>query len=61
MTGVDRITKDVESYISKCEFCQKNKLNQKTKMPLVLTDTPEKPFEKCALVWYSRADYEWRK
>jgi len=50
MTGVDRITKDVESYISKCEFCQKNKLNQKTKMPLVLTDTPEKPFEKCALV-----------
>ena len=27
----------------------KNKLSQKTKMPLVLTDTPKKPFEKCAL------------
>ena len=43
------ITKDVENYIIKCKFCQKNKLSQKTKMPLVLTDTPEKSFEKCAL------------
>ena len=43
MTG---ITKDIENYISKCKFCQKNKLSQKTKMPLVLTDTP---FERYAL------------
>ena len=43
------ITRDVEEYISKCEFCQKNKLSRKTKMPLIITDTPERPFEKCAL------------
>jgi len=43
------ITRDVEEYIAKCEFCQKNKLNRKTKMPLVITETLNKPFEKCAL------------
>ena len=43
------MAKDVEEYIRKCEFCQKNKLSRKIKMPLVITDTPEKPFEKCAL------------
>jgi len=32
------ITKDVEEFIAKCEFCQKNKLSRKTKMPLILTD-----------------------
>ncbi|XP_011859870.1 PREDICTED: uncharacterized protein LOC105557283 [Vollenhovia emeryi] len=43
------LNKDVESYVAKCEFCQKNKLRHKTKMPLVITDTPTRPFEKCAL------------
>ena len=43
------ITKDVEKYIAKCEFCQKNKLTRKLKSPLVITDTPDKPFQKCAL------------
>ena len=43
------ITKDVERYISKCVLCQKNKLSRKNKVPLVITDTPSKPFEKCAL------------
>lgn len=43
------ITKDVEDYMNKCEYCQKNKLSRKTKMPLVITDTPKKLFEKCAL------------
>ncbi|KAM0735103.1 Retrovirus-related Pol polyprotein from transposon 17.6 [Formica fusca] len=43
------ITKDVEKYIAKCELCQKNKLSQKNKVPLIITDTPTKPFEKCAL------------
>lgn len=41
--------KDIETYIAKCEFCQKNKLQPKTKMLLVITDTTKKPFEKCAL------------
>ncbi|KAM0724355.1 Retrovirus-related Pol polyprotein from transposon 17.6 [Formica fusca] len=43
------ITKDVEKYIAKCELCQKNKLSRKNKVPLIITDTPTKPFEKCAL------------
>jgi len=43
------ITKDVEKYISKCEYCQKNKTFKKAKAPLKITDTPDKPFEKCAL------------
>jgi len=40
------ITKNVEEYINKCEYCQKNKLSRKTKMPLALTDTPTRAFEK---------------
>ncbi|KAM0729433.1 Retrovirus-related Pol polyprotein from transposon 297 [Formica fusca] len=43
------LTKDVEDYITKCEFCQKNKLSRKIKAPLIITDTADKPFEKCAL------------
>jgi len=44
-----RITKDVEKYISKCEYCQKNKLFRKYRAPLKITDTLDKPFKKCAL------------
>jgi len=43
------ITRDVEEYVSKCGYCQKNKLSRKTKMPLTITDTLTRPFEKCAL------------
>src|SRR5436190_9412409 len=43
------LTKDVEKYIAKCELCEKNKLPRKTKVPLIITDTPTKPFEICAL------------
>jgi len=43
------ITRGVEEYISKCEYCQRNKLSQKTKIPLTIMDTPTRPFEKCAL------------
>jgi len=43
------IIKDVENYVAKCESCQKNKLSRKIKAPLIITDTPSKPFEKCAL------------
>ncbi|KAL0130261.1 hypothetical protein PUN28_002097 [Cardiocondyla obscurior] len=43
------MNKDIEKYIQKCENCQRNKLSRKTKMPLIITDTPGKPFEKCAL------------
>jgi len=43
------ITKDVEEYIKKCGLCQKNKLMPRTRAPLVITDTPTRSFEKCAL------------
>jgi len=35
--------------ISKCEYCQKNKLFQKSRAPLKIKDTPDKPLKKCAL------------
>lgn len=41
--------KDVKRFIKKCEFCQKNKLSRKTKMPMVITTTASKPFERCFL------------
>jgi len=40
------ITKDVEEYIE-MRILSKNKLSRK--MPLILTETSSKPFEKCAL------------
>ncbi|XP_046393726.1 uncharacterized protein LOC124161448 [Ischnura elegans] len=41
---------DVEKYIRSCDKCQKNKLTKpKTKMPMVITQTPETVFEKCNL------------
>lgn len=43
------ITKDVERYIAKCELCQKNKLARRARAPLIITDIPDKPFQKCAL------------
>lgn len=43
------LTKDVENYIAKCELCQKNKLSRKIKAPLIITNTADNPFEKCAL------------
>jgi len=42
--------KELEEYIRQCETCQKNKITQnKTKMPMKITTTPEIVFEKCAL------------
>lgn len=32
------ITKDVEEYISKCEYCQRNKLSKKIRMPLIIAE-----------------------
>ena len=43
------LTADVERYVRKCELCQKNKLSRRIKAPLIVTDTPSRPFEKCAL------------
>lgn len=42
--------RDVEQYIKQCVSCQRNKITQnKTKMPLLITTTPEVVFEKCCL------------
>jgi hypothetical protein len=41
---------ELEEYIRQCETCQKNKISQnKTKLPLKITTTPEVVWEKCAL------------
>jgi hypothetical protein len=41
---------ELEEYIRHCETCQKNKITQnKTKMPMKITTTPEVVWEKCAL------------
>ena len=41
---------ELEEYIRQCEICQKNKITQnKTKMPMKITTTPEVVWEKCAL------------
>ena len=38
--------KDVQKYIRKCVKCQKNKSCRKIMMPMVITDTPDRPFRK---------------
>jgi hypothetical protein len=41
---------ELEEYIKQCETCRKNKINQnKTKLPMKITITPEVVWEKCAL------------
>lgn len=37
---------DVKRYVRKCGKCQRNKSARKTLMPMVLTDTPTRPFQK---------------
>jgi hypothetical protein len=41
---------ELEEYIRRCETCQKNKITQnKTKLPMTITTTPELVWEKIAL------------
>jgi hypothetical protein len=41
---------ELEEYIRQCETCQKNKITQnKTKLPMKITTTPEIVWEKCAV------------
>ena len=40
---------DIGKFIATCSICQKNKNNSITKIPMKITDTPSKPFEKVAL------------
>ena len=40
----------LEEYIRRCDTCQKNKITQnKTKLPMTITTTPEIVWKKCAL------------
>lgn len=41
--------KDVREYIRKCESCQKNKSSKKIKIPMAITTTSTKPFQKIFL------------
>lgn len=38
--------KEVQNYVKNCPKCQVNKSSRLTKMPLMVTDTPKRPFEK---------------
>ena len=40
------MNKQIEEYVSCCPKCQANKSSKLTKMPMVITDTPTKPFDK---------------
>jgi hypothetical protein len=41
---------ELEEYIRQCDVCQRNKITQnKTKLPMKITTTPELVWEKCAL------------
>jgi hypothetical protein len=43
---------EVRNYVKACESCQKRKLTRvKTKMPMRITDTPIRTFEKFKLTW----------
>src|SRR5699024_4210569 len=44
-----KMYKDIKKYIQNCELCQKNKCSKKTKLPMSLTTTSSKPFEKIFL------------
>lgn len=44
-----KMHKDIKSFIRSCESCQKNKYSRNTKMPLVITTTAKRPFEKVFL------------
>lgn len=44
-----RMRQECEKILKACESCQKNKNSRKSKLPLVLTDTPGYPWEKIAL------------
>lgn len=41
---------DVKNYVKTCQDCQKRKLvREKTKAPMIITDTPSEAFEKIAI------------
>jgi hypothetical protein len=49
-TACPGMKQELEEYINQCKTCQKNKITQnKTKMPMKITTTPEIVWEKCAL------------
>lgn len=43
------LSKDVQNFVKRCKSCQTNKLYEKTKLPMKITDTPSRPLEKVAI------------
>jgi hypothetical protein len=41
--------KDIRKYIKKCQKCKENKVIINRKVPMTITDTPERPIQKIAL------------
>jgi len=44
-----KMFKDIKAYIKSCTKCNKNKVNKPLQMPMIITDTAAKPFEKVYL------------
>lgn len=44
-----KMLKDIVQFIKNCPKCQKNKTGPQTRMPMIITDTPERPFDKVYL------------
>jgi hypothetical protein len=42
--------REIEDCVKQCEICQRNKITQnKTKLPLQISDTPDVVWEKCSM------------
>ncbi|KAL7286452.1 hypothetical protein TKK_0019398 [Trichogramma kaykai] len=53
---------DVEAFVKRCECCQTEKLIRvKTKLPMIITDTTSRPFEKLSLDFYGPLKHSSRK
>lgn len=43
------MARDVATYVKSCEQCQKNKVTTHTKIPMCITDTPQRSFDKISI------------
>jgi transposase InsO family protein len=43
------MVRDVANHVKKCHHCQTNKTRSHTKIPMCITDTPQRPFDKLSI------------
>uniref|UniRef100_A0ABD2W558 Integrase catalytic domain-containing protein n=1 Tax=Trichogramma kaykai TaxID=54128 RepID=A0ABD2W558_9HYME len=53
---------DVHSFVKRCNICQTEKvIRVKTKLPMAITDTPSKPFDKISMDFYGPLKHSSKK